>query len=213
MSSETLEQKVARVLREEIAIVPYDPAWPEMFRREKEHLRACLPRDLVGRIEHFGSTAVPGLAAKPIVDMLVEVRSLEETKGRIVPVLEAQGYDYFWRPTIGDEPPFYAWFLENVVQPNAGLFATLVALGELAAGLGLLVGLLTGIAAFGGVFMNANFVLAGVLGSNPLLIILGVLVALAWRNAGWIGLDRWFMPWIHRNVFAKPSSTPEVGTA
>ena len=100
-------------------------------------------------------------------------------------------------------PGWYAWFLENVVQPNAGLFATLVALGELAAGLGLLVGLLTGIAAFGGVFMNANFVLAGALGSNPALIILGTLVVLAWRNAGWIGLDRWLLPWVHQRFVAR----------
>ena len=96
-----------------------------------------------------------------------------------------------------DTPAWYAWFLQNIVEPNAGLFATLVALGELAVGLGLLVGLLTGIAAFGGVFLNANFVLAGALGSNPALIILGTLLVLAWRNAGWIGLDRWFIPWYH----------------
>jgi len=68
---------------------------------------------MIGRIEHFGSTAVPGLAAKPIVDMLVEVWSLEETKERIVPVLESQGYDYFWRPSLFDEPPFYAWFIKR----------------------------------------------------------------------------------------------------
>jgi len=106
-------------------------------------------------------------------------------------------------------PGWYVWFLQNVVQPNASLFATLVALGETAVGLGLLVGLLTGIAAFGGVFLNSNFVLAGVLGQNPALIVLGTLLALAWRNAGWIGLDRWFMPWIHREVFAG-SSTAET---
>jgi thiosulfate dehydrogenase [quinone] large subunit len=100
-------------------------------------------------------------------------------------------------------PGWYAWFLENIVQPNASLFATLVALGELAVGLGLLVGLLTGIAAFGGVFMNANFVLAGALGSNPALIILGALLALAWRNAGWIGLDRLFLPWVHERFVAR----------
>ena len=105
-----------------------------------------------------------------------------------------------------DTPGWYSWFLQNVVVPNASLFATLVALGEFAVGLGLLVGLLTGIAAFGGVFLNANFVLAGALGSNPALIILGTLLALAWRNAGWIGLDRWFMPWIHREVFAGPTT-------
>lgn len=54
------------------------------------------------------------MSAKPIVDMLVEVASLEEAKARIVPVLEAQGYDYFWRPTLGDDiPPFYAWFIKR----------------------------------------------------------------------------------------------------
>ncbi len=111
---ETQDEKVRRVLREEIELRGYDPRWPEMFRAEKEHLLACLPRDLVGRIEHFGSTAVPGLVAKPVVDMLVEVRSLEETKARIAPVLEAQGYDYFWRPSFGDStPPFYAWFIRR----------------------------------------------------------------------------------------------------
>jgi len=111
-------------------------------------------------------------------------------------------------------PGWYVWFLQNVVEPNAGLFATLVALGELAVGLGLLVGLLTGIAAFGGVFLNANFILAGSLGVNPALVILGTLIVVAWRNAGWIGLDRWFIPWTHRALFAKPSGgDPDVPPA
>lgn len=66
---ETPEQRIQRVVREDIAISPCSPCWPESFRQEKEHLRSCLPADLVGPIEHFGSTAVPGLAAKPIVDM------------------------------------------------------------------------------------------------------------------------------------------------
>lgn len=116
---ETLEEKIQRVVREEVALAPYDPAWPEAFRRERDHLRSCLPADLVGRIEHFGSTAVPGIAAKPIVDVLVEVFDLEATKVRIAPVLEAQGYDYFWRPTHGDDgPPFYAWFIKR--DPRTG---------------------------------------------------------------------------------------------
>ena len=111
---ESPEERVARVLREEVAISPYDPGWPESFRQERDHLRACLPSDLIGRIEHFGSTAVPGLAAKPIVDMLVEVTDLQAAKDRIAPVLESQGYDYFWRPTHGDNgPPFYAWFIKR----------------------------------------------------------------------------------------------------
>lgn len=111
---ETLEERIRRVVQEDIAIVPYDSNWPVLFLEEKDHLLACLPRELIGRIEHFGSTAVPGLAAKPIIDMLVEVTSLEETRRRIVPILESQGYDYFWRPTWGDDtPPFYAWFIKR----------------------------------------------------------------------------------------------------
>jgi GrpB-like predicted nucleotidyltransferase (UPF0157 family) len=111
---ETLEQRIERVLREEVSIVPYDPAWPRMFEEEKRHLLGCLPQDLIRRIEHFGSTAIPGLSAKPIVDMLVEVTLLEETKTRIAPVLEGQGYDYFWRATHGEDgPPFYAWFIKR----------------------------------------------------------------------------------------------------
>ncbi len=113
-TNETLRERVDRALQDEVAVVPYDPAWPALFRAEAEHLRSCLPQHLVGRIEHFGSTAVPGLAAKPIVDILVEVFSLAETRRVIVPILEAQGYDYFWRPTWGDDtPPFYAWFIKR----------------------------------------------------------------------------------------------------
>jgi GrpB-like predicted nucleotidyltransferase (UPF0157 family) len=111
---ESLEQRIRRVTQEDVAIAPYDSRWPELFRREKEHLLSCLPNDLIRRVEHFGSTAVPGLAAKPVVDLLVEVTDLEATRARIAPVLEAQGYDYFWRPTRGDDgPPFYAWFIKR----------------------------------------------------------------------------------------------------
>ncbi len=111
---ETLEEKIARVVKEEVAMVPYDSRWPEIFKQERQHLRSCLPFDFVKRIEHFGSTAIPGMPAKPIVDILVEVTSLDEAKKQVVPVLEAQGYDYFWRPTWGDDtPPFYAWFIKR----------------------------------------------------------------------------------------------------
>ena len=71
---ESLEERIRRVVQENVALVSYDPKWPRLFQEEKEHLLACLPRELIGQIEHFGSTAVPGLAAKPIIDILVEVR-------------------------------------------------------------------------------------------------------------------------------------------
>ncbi len=111
---ETLEEKVARVLKERVEVVPYDSRWPKIFERERLHLLSCLPPGLVQRIEHFGGTAVPGVSSKPIVDILVGVTSLDETRKRIAPVLEGQGYDYFWRPSWGnDTPPFYAWFIKR----------------------------------------------------------------------------------------------------
>jgi GrpB-like predicted nucleotidyltransferase (UPF0157 family) len=84
-----------------------------MFLEERAHLLGRFPA-LVRRVEHVGSTAVPGLSAKPIVDMLIEVSSLDDTAAQIVPALEASGYDYLWRPTSGDDvPPFYAWFIKR----------------------------------------------------------------------------------------------------
>ena len=91
---ESLEERIRRIVQEEIAILPYDPRWPEMFLREKEHLLSCLPSDLVHRVEHFGSTAVPGLAAKPIIDVLVGVRDLTEARVRSIEELAVLGYTY-----------------------------------------------------------------------------------------------------------------------
>jgi L-amino acid N-acyltransferase YncA/GrpB-like predicted nucleotidyltransferase (UPF0157 family) len=112
--NKSLEERIQRAVQEEISIESYNPDWPKMFEQEKHHLLACLPKDLVKRIEHFGSTAIPDLSAKPIIDILIEVVSVEETKSVIVPILTAQGYEYFWRPTVGnDGPPFYAWFIKR----------------------------------------------------------------------------------------------------
>lgn len=106
----SLAQRIEEAIREEVLIVPYNPEWPALFEREAESLRRMLPASLIGRIEHFGSTAVPGLAAKPIIDILVEVRTLQETRKVIVPLLKSEGYDYFWRT---DSQPPYAWFIKR----------------------------------------------------------------------------------------------------
>lgn len=112
--AETLKEKVARVLRDPVEIAPYDPAWAESFERERRHLLACLPPGLATRIEHYGSTAVPGLAAKPVVDMLVETPDLARARAAVPAALEPQGYDCFWRPTAGDDtPPFYVWCIKR----------------------------------------------------------------------------------------------------
>ena len=114
VAMETLQERIRRVVCEDFCVVEYNPGWPRLFEQEKRHLLSCLPGGLIGRIVHFGSTAIPGMAAKPIVDILVEVVSLKETQKRIVPVLEAGGYDYFWRPAWdNDTPPFYAWFIKR----------------------------------------------------------------------------------------------------
>jgi GrpB-like predicted nucleotidyltransferase (UPF0157 family) len=113
MSPEHLRERIERLGRETITLVPYDARWPHLFQDERARLSGLFPA-LVRRIEHIGSTAVPGLSAKPIVDMLVEVTSLDDTVAQIVPVLEGEGYDYLWRPSSGDDvPPFYAWFIKR----------------------------------------------------------------------------------------------------
>jgi L-amino acid N-acyltransferase YncA/GrpB-like predicted nucleotidyltransferase (UPF0157 family) len=118
-SMESLEERMKRVIQEEVVIVPYNIAWPRMFEEEKKHLFSCLPNEIIKRIEHIGSTAIPNVSAKPIIDILVEVTSLEETKKVIVPILTAQGYDYFWRPTHGDDGlPFYVWFIKRDTHGN-----------------------------------------------------------------------------------------------
>src|SRR5215203_1256352 len=99
--------------------------------------------------------------------------------------------------TTGEHPQvsqWYASFLENVVVPNAALFSYLVILGETLVGIALVLGAFTGIAAFFGVFMNASFLFAGTAGANPLMALVAILIVLAWRVAGWWGLDRLVLP-------------------
>ncbi len=89
---------------------------------------------------------------------------------------------------------WYAWFLQNFVLPNAAVFAYLVTFGEVLIGLGLIFGCLTGIAAFFGVFLNMNFLLSGAVSINPVIGFLALFLILAWRIAGFWGLDRWVLP-------------------
>jgi GrpB-like predicted nucleotidyltransferase (UPF0157 family) len=65
---------------EPVRIVSYDPAWPEGFERERAALAGAIREWLDGGIHHVGSTAVPGLEAKPVIDILVGIRSLEESR-------------------------------------------------------------------------------------------------------------------------------------
>ena len=76
----------------EVQVVPYDPSWPSRYRREAALLREALGDCLV-EIHHIGSTSVPGLWAKPIIDLLPVVTAVEEADRRRA-ALEALGYEY-----------------------------------------------------------------------------------------------------------------------
>lgn len=78
---------------EPIVIVDYDPQWPLLFLGERERVSAALGA-VVFAIEHFGSTAVPGMAGKPIVDLLVGVADLG-VAAECVSALEDLGYENF----------------------------------------------------------------------------------------------------------------------
>ena len=109
----------------------------------------------------------------------------------------------FWKGALGTTPAgapvitfdWYRTFLQFLVDTNsAGWFSYIIVFGELAVGIGLILGAFTGLAATGGLLMNMAFLLAGTTSTNPVLAILGVLLILAWKNAGYIGLDRWLLP-------------------
>lgn len=90
---------------------------------------------------------------------------------------------------------WYRTFLQYMIDSGWNTwFGPLMAYAELTVGLLLLLGAFTGIAAFMGAFLNMNFMLAGVASTNPVLFTISILVMLAWKVAGWWGLDRWLLP-------------------
>jgi thiosulfate dehydrogenase [quinone] large subunit len=89
---------------------------------------------------------------------------------------------------------WYAWFLQHIVLPNAIAWSYLVGIGEFLVGIALILGLFTGVAAFFGSFMNVNYLMAGAVSTNPILFAIATWLVLAWRTAGWLGLDRWVLP-------------------
>src|SRR6516162_7946156 len=93
-----------------IELTDYDPAWQERFAEQQTRLTAVLKPWLAGEVEHIGSTSVPGLRSKPIVDLLAPVRSLEAAHGAIS-ILESDGW-LFW--AADPNRHYRLWFL----RPN-----------------------------------------------------------------------------------------------
>ena len=81
-----------------------------------------------------------------------------------------------------------------------------MAFGEVLVGIALILGLFAGAAAFFGAFMNFNFLLAGTVSTNPILLVLAIGILAAWRTAGYIGLDRWVLPVVAQKQESVPSS-------
>ncbi len=129
----------------------------------------------------------------------------------------------FWQHAIaipaGGKPPIaYDWyrdFLSWLLSIHAEvLMGKVIAYGELLVGIALILGAFVGIAAFFGAFMNWNFLMAGTASTNPMLLAVAVLLILAWKVAGYYGLDRYLLPalgtpWRAGKAFAhKPQTSP-----
>lgn len=106
-----------------------------------------------------------------------------------------------------DVQMWYASFLNNAVLSYPTAWSNAIAVGEVLVGVGLIVGAVTGIAAFFGLFMNLNFMLAGTVSINPILFTLSIGLILAWRVAGYWGLDRYILPRLHSRPGLYGSST------
>ncbi len=125
----------------------------------------------------------------------------------------------------GEHPAVQDWYaswLKTFVQPYPEFWSYLITFGELAVGLGLIVGCLTGIAAFFGLVMNFNFLLAGSVSTNPILGFLAIFLVLAWRIAGYYGIDRYLLPLLgtpwtgslrkKEKIIAPPANQPAAMT-
>lgn len=98
---------------DEIALVPYDPAWPAAFAVEAARLRAVLPPAQVTQIEHVGSTAISGMMAKPVIDIFIAVPDLAAAHAAWPGLLEPLGYA-FW----ADNPRTDRLFFVRGLPPN-----------------------------------------------------------------------------------------------
>lgn len=117
------------------------------------------------------------------------------------------------RPAISYD--WYRDFLNLLINNHAeGWFALLVTFGEIAVGVALIFGALTGIAAFFGALMNVSYLLAGSTSSNPVLFTMAIGIMLAWKVAGYYGLDRYLLPrlgtpWRPGALFDRKTATGE----
>lgn len=85
-----------RVPDDEVLLVDYDPAWPDSFEEMASRLRKTVSPGIALRIEHYGSTAIPGIPAKPVIDILMEVPSFPEARRNLIPLFNRLECEYWW---------------------------------------------------------------------------------------------------------------------
>lgn len=113
------------------------------------------------------------------------------------------------KPTITYD--WYRSFIEYMLNSGSYTwFAKVVVAGEIGVGVLLILGAFTGMAAFLGGFMNFNYMMAGTASTNPLLFTIAVLLILAWKVAGYYGLDQWLLPSVG-TPWGTRQSTPDRG--
>jgi len=81
---------------DEVELVDYDPSWPQQFEEMADRLRDDLDADIALRIEHYGSTAIPGIPAKPVIDIAIEIPSFSAAKPHILPSFNSETWEYWW---------------------------------------------------------------------------------------------------------------------
>jgi thiosulfate dehydrogenase [quinone] large subunit len=133
-------------------------------------------------------------------------------------IIDGAGILAFWQriaaiPAAPAKPAItYDWyrgFIQLLIDGHTEVvMGKVVAFGETAVGIGLILGAFVGIAAVGGAFMNLNFMLAGSASTNPVLLLLGFLLVLSWKTAGHIGLDRYLLP-----ILGTPWKAPQPAVA
>ncbi len=141
-----------------------------------------------------------------IVRLLIGIPWLESGWGKLQNpawIETGEALRGFWTnavsiPETGRPPIAYQWyrdFIQGLLDSGAYTwFAKLIAFGETAIGIGLIIGAFVGVAAFFGAFMNWNFIMAGAASTNAFMALGALLLILAWKTAGWWGADRFLLP-------------------
>jgi GrpB-like predicted nucleotidyltransferase (UPF0157 family) len=110
----------------QVVVVPYDPDWPRRFEAERTLLERLLAPWLNGGVHHIGSTAIPGIAAKPIIDIMAGVRDLHEARAAFEPLREQSYLDAPHRPDIAHHfakpSPHQSSHGLHLTQPDSDLW-------------------------------------------------------------------------------------------